>query len=158
MRSYESINHFILVITPIPSCAVKHCSVCHKYHRCLYGAWSKIPYVIVNHIPREFNKNMFEITIDNTKMVLNFPANSSPRVLHKYVAEPSHHRFRLGLVTCSVPSHYLNQWWLLIKHTPRNRPNYQSMFIDEIALKVIVCNLPSLRPGGGYLTLQLLIS
>ena len=36
-----------------------------------------------------------------------------------YQTRPS--SFRQWLVACSSPSHYLNQWWLLINHTPSNR-------------------------------------
>ena len=50
-------------------------------------------------------------------------------VLHLCVAEQGHHWFR-WLVACLVQSHYLNQWGLIINHTPRNRlqwKNYQKL-------------------------------
>ena len=41
--------------------------------------------------------------------------------------------------TCSPPSHYIDQWWLLINHTPSNRLQWikylnESIFIDKIIL------------------------
>ena len=42
-------------------------------------------------------------------------------VPHICIVELGHHWFRFWLVTCLAPSHHLNQWWLLISHTPRNR-------------------------------------
>ena len=38
----------------------------------------------------------------------------------KCIIALSHHWFKKQLGTCSVPSHYLNQWCLLIYRTPRN--------------------------------------
>ena len=45
----------------------------------------------------------------------------SPLVPHICVTELGHHWIRWWLGTCLAPSHYLNQWWLLINHIPHSR-------------------------------------
>ena len=44
-------------------------------------------------------------------------------MLHIYVNKLGQHYFRKWLVTCLVPSHYLNQCWLIVNWTFRN--NFQ---------------------------------
>ena len=45
-----------------------------------------------------------------------------------------------------MPNHYLNQWWLLINHTPKDRleKNIKSVFIDKFVFKGIVSNFATI--------------
>ena len=43
------------------------------------------------------------------------------RVMHIYVIELDYHWFMQWLVAYSAPSHYLNQWWLIVNWTLRNK-------------------------------------
>ena len=57
------------------------------------------------------------------------------------VNELGHHWFRRWLVACSVPSHYLNQCWLIVKWTPGNilQSNLNFIiFIQENAIENVV--------------------
>ena len=79
---------------------------------------------------------------------------SSP---HICVAKLGRHWFRKWLVACLTPSHYLNQWCLCINHTPMNKlqsENYRNkpVFINEIVLKFIICNLLPFYSGEDALT------
>ena len=40
---------------------------------------------------------------------------------HIYVSTLGLHWFRWWLVTCSIPSHYLNQWWITFNWSCRNK-------------------------------------
>ena len=63
---------------------------------------------------------------------------SPPLVPHiQCVVELCNHWFRQWLVAWSAPSHYLNQWWLTISHTPKKW---------HINLLIII--LPPFCPGG----------
>ena len=42
-------------------------------------------------------------------------------VMHLYIGNLARHWFRQWLVACSAPSHYLNQCWLNVKWTLRNK-------------------------------------
>ena len=42
-------------------------------------------------------------------------------VTHNCVSGLDSHCFRKWLVTCSAPSHYLNQWWIIIDWIIRNK-------------------------------------
>ena len=55
---------------------------------------------------------------------------------HICVSELGKHCFRQWLVACSAPSHYLNQWWLIVNWTLRNKLKWNSnqntkLFINE---------------------------
>ena len=61
----------------------------------------------------------------------------------------NHHLFRWWLVTCSAPSHYLNQCWNIVNRTPRNKLPwifYQKscIFIQENAFENVVWKMVSI--------------
>ena len=63
---------------------------------------------------------------------------------HICVGESGQHWFRWWLVTCSAPSHYLNQYWAIVNWTLRNKLQWNFhqntyLFIDENASENIVC-------------------
>ena len=45
------------------------------------------------------------------------------------VSESAQHWFRWWLVAYSVPSHYLNQWWVIVNWTLRNRTSFSEILI-----------------------------
>ena len=54
------------------------------------------------------------------------------------------HCFSEWLVTCLVPSHYLNQWWRIVNRSFRNKLQWNSnqnikLFIDENAFENVIC-------------------
>ena len=70
--------------------------------------------------------------------------NSSPLVPHICVSELDQHWFRLWLVACSAPSHYLNQNWLMVNYSSGNKFRWNSnwnsrIFINENAFEIVVC-------------------
>ena len=65
--------------------------------------------------------------------------------------------FRQWLVAYSAPSHYLNQYWVIINWTLRNdlQWNYNhnaKLFSHENAFEIIVCEIAAICPGGDELT------
>ena len=72
------------------------------------------------------------------------------RVTHICVIEMGHHWFMQWLVAFSAPSHYLNQWWLMVNWTLGNKVQWNfyqnwNIFIDKIAFENVVCQ------SGGHL-------
>ena len=64
---------------------------------------------------------------------------------HICVSELGHHWFRQWLVVCSVPSHYLNQNWLIVNWTLGNKFQWNFnrksiIFIRENAFGIVVCH------------------
>ena len=49
------------------------------------------------------------------------PSTHLPLAPHICVRELGQHWFRKWLVTCSAPSHYLDQWWLVVNLTHRKK-------------------------------------
>ena len=75
--------------------------------------------------------------------------NSSPLVPHICVNKRDQHWLKSWLVACSTPSHYLNQWWLVVNWTPGNKLqwNLNRKCIIFIQRKCIwKCRLPNWRP------------
>ena len=71
------------------------------------------------------------------------------RVMHICVVELGHHWFRQWLVTCSAPSHYLNQCWNIVNWTFRNKLQWifnrnTNIFVHEIAFENVVCDMASM--------------
>ena len=56
---------------------------------------------------------------------------------HKYPCKLGHHWFRSWLVTCSAPSHYLNQ--CLISYTPRNEVRGGILDSACLSVRLSVC-------------------
>ena len=55
--------------------------------------------------------------------------------MHICSSESDQHLFRWGLVPCSVPSHYLNNWWIIVNWIPGNKfqlnLNQNAVFTQE---------------------------
>ena len=67
------------------------------------------------------------------------------------------------VVTCSVPSHYMNQCWIIVNWTCRNNLQWNSngntkLFIDENAFESVVCEMAACMSRGRWVkkTLRLL--
>ena len=69
------------------------------------------------------------------------------------VSELGQHWFRLWLVGCPAPSHYLNKWWNIVNWTLRNKLQWSLIEIhslfQEKALYYVVCEMAAIRRGGG---------
>ena len=68
---------------------------------------------------------------------------------HICVVELDHHWFRQWLVTCSAPSHYLNQCWNIVNWTFSNKLQWNfnqnsTIFIQDIVFKNVVCKMASI--------------
>ena len=64
---------------------------------------------------------------------------------------------QIWFVAYSVPSHYLNQCWVIVKWTLRNKLPWisnqnRNIFIKQNASKEIVCEMAAISPGGDQLT------
>ena len=73
-----------------------------------------------------------------------------PLVLHMCVAKLDQHWFREILVACSVPSHHLNQCWLIGKWTLRNELQWNlngntKLFVHENAYALYPCEQTSVK-------------
>ena len=69
-----------------------------------------------------------------------------PLLSHICVSESSQHWFRYWLVANSAPSHYLNQYWVIVSWTLRNKLQWNfdqntKTFIREITSQIIVCEM-----------------
>ena len=76
-------------------------------------------------------------------------------VPHICVNELDQHFFRQWLVAWSVPSHYLDQCWLLVNWSLRNKLQWNSnpnteLFIQEKAFKNVVCEMAAILSRGRW--------
>ena len=55
-------------------------------------------------------------------------------MLHIFVSESGHHCFRQWLVTYSAPSHYLNQYWVIVNWTPGNKLQWNFNQIAKVSI------------------------
>ena len=79
-----------------------------------------------------------------------------PLVLHICISESGQHRFRQWLVAYAAPSHYLNQGWVIVNWTLRNKLQWNfnkntKRFIHENASENIVCEMVAILSWGRYL-------
>ena len=56
-------------------------------------------------------------------------------MMHICVSELGQHCFRQWLVACSAPSHHLNQCWLIINWTPRNKVQWNLNWNSNIFIQ-----------------------
>ena len=73
----------------------------------------------------------------------------NPPVQHICISDLGQHWFRLWLVACSAPSHDLNQCWLIVNWTLRNKLQWNLnrnsiIFIQEIAFECVVCEMAAI--------------
>ena len=78
--------------------------------------------------------------------------NSFPLVLHICIAELGQPWFRLWFGACSAPSHYLNQCWLIVNWTLRNKLQWNlnqitKLFIHENAFENVVWKMAAILSG-----------
>ena len=97
-------------------------------------------------------RNEFENVVCSIAAIMFQPqfVNSSP---HRCVSESDQHCFRQWLAACSAPSHYLNQCWLLVNWTLRDKLQGNSdqntkLFIHRNAFENIVCELVAILSWG----------
>ena len=79
-----------------------------------------------------------------------------PLVLHICVGELGQHWFRQWFVACSAPSHYLNQCWLIVNWTLRNKIQWNlnqntKLFIHENAFENDFCEMEAIFSRGRWL-------
>ena len=82
----------------------------------------------------------------NSSYSTKFINSSPPSAVHAYVGELGQHLFRKWLVACLVPSHYLNQSWIIVNLTLRNKLQWNSnrntkRFIHENTFGNVVCEM-----------------
>ena len=86
----------------------------------------------------------------NDELNLHVTLNLWGWVTHICVMKLSQHCCRWLLVTCSAPSHYLNQWWNMCNLSPRNivpwNLIWNSELIQENAIENVVCNVLTHKP------------
>ena len=78
-----------------------------------------------------------------------------PQVPHICDSELGQHWFRQWLVACSAPSHYLNQCWLIVNWTLRNKLQWNlnqntKLFIYENAFENAVCEMAAILSRGRW--------
>ena len=76
-----------------------------------------------------------------------------PLVSHIYVSQSGQHWFRWCFFVFSAPSHYLSQWWVIVKWTPRNKPQWNfnqntKSSIHENTSENIVCEMAAIWSRG----------
>ena len=76
-----------------------------------------------------------------------------PIVPHIWVRTSDQHWFRYWLVAYSSPSHYLNQWWVIVNWTPVNKLQWNSnqntkFFINENRFENVVCEMVAILSRG----------
>ena len=76
---------------------------------------------------------------------------------HICVSKSAQHWFRYWLVAYSAPSHYLNQCWVIVNCTLRNKFQWNfnqntKLFIHENACENIVCEMAAILSRGNELT------
>ena len=92
----------------------------------------------------EQTSNKFKHRLQNfSHFKASLCVNHWGRVTHICVSKIGHYWFRQSLVTCSVPRHYQNQWWIIINWTLRNKLHWNftqncNIFIQENAFENIV--------------------
>ena len=80
-----------------------------------------------------------------------------PLVPHICISELCQHWFRLWLVAYSAPNHYLNQCWVIVNWTLRNKLqwnfNYQNtkFFIHKNASENIICKTAAILSRGRWI-------
>ena len=82
-----------------------------------------------------------------------------PLVPHICVSESGQHWFRKWLIAYSAPSHFLNQCWVIVKWTLRNKLQWNfaqntKLFIHENASENTVCDMAVILSRGGDLQSQ----
>ena len=92
---------------------------------------------------------------------LTFYFTHLPLVLHICVSDSGQHCFRQWLVVYSMSSYYLNQYWVFVNWTLRNKLQWNlnrntKIFIHENALKISSAKWRPFCPGGDELTHLLL--
>ena len=76
-------------------------------------------------------------------------------MLHTCVNELDQHWFRKWLGASSAPSHYLNQCWVIVNLTIRNKLKWNfnqntKLFISKNASENIVCKMAAILPKGKW--------
>ena len=72
---------------------------------------------LINHV-YQWPASQLSINQNSYICIINSEWSHLPLVTHICLSELGHHWFRWWLVTCSVPSHYLNQCWFLVNWGP----------------------------------------
>ena len=90
-----------------------------------------------------------------TTYILHMLLTHLSLVPHICITELGRHWFREWLVACSAPSHYLNQHWVIVNLTPRNKLQWNfnqntKLFIHENASKNIVCKMAAILSWGRW--------
>ena len=83
------------------------------------------------------------------------------RVTHACVIELGHHCFRQWLVAFSAPSHYLNQYWLIVNWTTRNKIRWNfnrnsKSFFEEHAFEYVVCKMSAIFSRPQWVEIMIL--
>ena len=69
------------------------------------------------------------------------------RVVHLFISELGHHWIRQWLVTCSAPSHYLNEYWHNVNCTLRNISEWHFIWNSKVFIPVfenVVCKMSTI--------------
>ena len=72
------------------------------------------------------------------------------RAMYICVSELGHHWFRWWLVACLVPSHYLNQCWVIVIWTIRNEIQWDinrnsNIFMQENAFENVIWKMAAIK-------------
>ena len=90
------------------------------------------------------------MTVDGCRHPWHCQVINSLRPSDAYMRqETNHHWFRKWLVAWPAPSHYLNQCWIIVNSTLRNKLQWnfnrnQYIFIEGNALENVVCKMASI--------------
>ena len=109
---------------------------------------------IIDIHPSAVSKKMFKICWHGLSFEIK-SFNSSPLVPHICISESGQHWFRLWLVAYSTHIHYLNQCWIIIKWTLRNKLLWNfnknsSFLIQENAFENVVWEMAAILFRGRW--------
>ena len=104
-----------------------------------------------------------EVPVDESALVLvmvwcqtgDKPLTHLPLVSHICVCQLGQHWFRKWLVAYLAPNHYLNQCWLIVNWTPRNKLQWNfdqntKFFIHESAFENLICEMATMLSRGSW--------
>ena len=118
-------------------------------------------HIFLYHTNRKCNYVVMFRNINSTWLGLMLLTHL-PLVPHICVSESGQHWFRWWLVTYSTPSYYLNQWWVIVNWTLRNKLQWDfskktKLFIHENASEIIVCEMAAILSRGRWVNFNLFV-
>ena len=115
--------------------------------------YTQSQYIHLKSLSKPVSDWKIEIKDANIIHIIVWPLTHLPLVPHICFSESGQHWFRWWLVVYSVPSHYLNQCWVIVNCTIGNKIQWNfnqntKLFIHENASENIVCEMAAILSRG----------